>query len=124
MKDVEAGQADIVDTQDLDPAQLSALRRTYPGQLPCVFVFNVNWVTLNTTPPPFTDVRVRTAINDAVDRRVITSLVGGDRVARPTCQILPQGFPGYRPYCPYADPYLHPRSPKRRRWSLNRVQPA
>jgi peptide/nickel transport system substrate-binding protein len=28
-------------------------------------------------------------------------LFGGNALAQPACQILPPGFPGYEPYCPY-----------------------
>jgi peptide/nickel transport system substrate-binding protein len=54
---------------------------------------------LNTRRAPFTDVRVRQAINYAVDRRKIAALLGND--STPACQILPVGYPGYRRYCPY-----------------------
>jgi peptide/nickel transport system substrate-binding protein len=37
----------------------------------------------------------------AVDRGQLTALAGGRSFAEPTCQILPPGVPGYRPYCPY-----------------------
>jgi hypothetical protein len=46
-----------------------------------------------------TDVRVRRAINFAIDRSKIASLLGGNY--QPTCQLLPPYFPGYRRYCPY-----------------------
>ena len=56
---------------------------------------------LNTRIPPFDDVAVRRALNLAVDRRIVVQLAGGTLGARPTCQILPPSFPGYRPWCPY-----------------------
>jgi peptide/nickel transport system substrate-binding protein len=37
----------------------------------------------------------------AVDRARVQALFGGETAARSTCQILPPGFPGYEPYCPY-----------------------
>ena len=57
------------------------------------------WAFLNTHVPPFDDVRVRRALNYAIDRRALVDLGGG--VGPLTCQILPPSFPGYRPYCPY-----------------------
>ena len=56
-------------------------------------------LVLNTRVAPFTDVRVRRALNYAIDRAKIARLLGQDN--QPTCQILPPYLPGYRPYCPY-----------------------
>jgi peptide/nickel transport system substrate-binding protein len=56
---------------------------------------------MNTRVPPFDDVRVRRAANLAVDRGKLVKLLGGPLVAQATCQALPPGLPGYRPYCPY-----------------------
>ena len=59
------------------------------------------YLPLNTRLPPFDDVRVRQALNLAVDRRAAVKLFGGPRLAEPLCQVLPPGLPGYEPYCPY-----------------------
>jgi peptide/nickel transport system substrate-binding protein len=55
----------------------------------------------NTRVPPFDDKRVRQALAYAVDRERLVTLMGGPEAASLTCQSLPPGFPGYRPYCPY-----------------------
>src|SRR5439155_2827839 len=55
---------------------------------------------LNTQLPPFNDVRVRRAINFAVNRN--KALGAYYQQGRVTCQILPPNFLGYRPFCPYA----------------------
>jgi len=62
-------------------------------------------VILNVRVPPFDDLRVRRALNYAIDRRAIVNLYGGPRTARPACQILPPQIPGFQRYCPYT---LHP----------------
>jgi peptide/nickel transport system substrate-binding protein len=52
-----------------------------------------------------TTLRARQAVNYALDRNQVVQLAGGEVTARPTCQVLPPNFAGYRRYCPYtADP--------------------
>jgi YVTN family beta-propeller protein len=59
------------------------------------------YLALDTTRPPFDDVRARRALNYAVDRAKVVRLAGGPDLARPTCQVLPPNFPGYSEYCPF-----------------------
>ena len=56
---------------------------------------------LNVRTAPFNDIRVRQALNFALDRARIVDAYGGPLAAQPTCQLLPPGVPGYRRYCPY-----------------------
>jgi peptide/nickel transport system substrate-binding protein len=46
-------------------------------------------------------VRVRRALNYAIDRARIVRMYGGPVAAAPICQPLAPAMPGYRPYCPY-----------------------
>jgi len=83
------------------PASLPALATGHAGQLYTDPVPELDYMFLNVRTPPFDDVRVRRAINYAVDRRRIAQLAGGPDLAQPTCQLLPPGFPTYRPSCRY-----------------------
>ena len=80
---------------------------TGPAQLHSSPEFTVDFAPLNTHLAPFNDVRVRQALNYAINRRTIVRLYGGPSFATPTCQLITPGLPGYRRYCPYT---LHPRS--------------
>src|SRR5262249_59935726 len=51
--------------------------------------------------PPFNNLKARQAVNFAIDRNAVVKLFGGKVLAQPACQVLPPGFPGYEPYCPY-----------------------
>jgi peptide/nickel transport system substrate-binding protein len=53
------------------------------------------------TVPPFSNVKVRQAVSLAANRNKLVLALGGPGAAQPSCQILPAGVPGYRPYCPF-----------------------
>jgi YVTN family beta-propeller protein len=72
-----------------------------PSQLHVNPVMGTEFMQIDTRAPPFSDVRVRQALNYAVDRDQVVRLYGGPLLATPTCQVLPPGLPGYRRYCPY-----------------------
>jgi peptide/nickel transport system substrate-binding protein len=59
------------------------------------------YVPMNTRMAPFDNVKVRQAVNFAIDRKALVNLFGGPVLASPICQVLPPGFPGHEPYCPY-----------------------
>jgi YVTN family beta-propeller protein len=101
LDDVLAGKADVVlsvpliPAEDLDRAMTQFTQQVHTYLRPGTFSF-----ALNTRLAPFDDVRVRKALNYAVDRRRVLDLFPfpGSEI---TCQLLPPGVPGYRPYCPY-----------------------
>jgi ABC-type transport system substrate-binding protein/DNA-binding SARP family transcriptional activator len=80
---------------------LRSLRLRYPSQLHANPTTIVDFIPLNTRRPPFDDVRVRRALNYAIDRAKIARWYGGPLVATPLCQPLAPGLPGYSRYCPY-----------------------
>jgi YVTN family beta-propeller protein len=103
---VQRGTADVVVLANAfgslySPERLRGLEVSSPGQLHRHPEPVLNHMFLNVRRPPFDDVDVRRALNYATDRARIVELEGGPELATATCQILPVGFPGYRPYCPY-----------------------
>jgi YVTN family beta-propeller protein len=96
---VERGRADWMFGPPVE--RLKGILTRYPGRLHSDAAPWTDFMFLNTRVPPFHDLRVRQALNYAVDREGLVEVLGGTLVARTTCQILPPAFPGYRPYCPY-----------------------
>ncbi len=88
-------------------AQYRQLRLHSPALLHSSPEFTVDFAPLNTRRAPFSDVRVRQALNYAINRTTIVRLYGGPGFATATCQVITPGLPGYRRYCPYT---LHPRA--------------
>jgi peptide/nickel transport system substrate-binding protein len=100
VKAIEHGRADW--TYDSVPARLlPAVATQFPSQLQINLWTTTLFLQLNTTVPPFNSLRARQALNDAIDRATVARFYGGTLAATPTCQILPPGLLGYRPYCPY-----------------------
>ena len=77
----------------------AAYFRHYRSQLRINPQLITAFLFLNVNAPPFTDLRVRQAVNLALDRDRVGGW-GGPLAARPACQILPPGLAGYRRYCP------------------------
>ncbi len=59
------------------------------------------YLPMNTRLAPFDNVKARQAVSYALDRKALVNLFGGPVLAQPICQVLPPGFPGHIPYCPY-----------------------
>ena len=97
---IENGQADWMYNAP-PPDRLGEIGSRYMSQVHINALFASYYLALNVNLAPFDDLKVRQALNFAIDRRAAVILFGGPRLASPTCQILPPGFPGYEPYCPY-----------------------
>ncbi|MDP9256602.1 MAG: ABC transporter substrate-binding protein [Actinomycetota bacterium] len=97
---VERGQADWV-ADDLPADRLAELASRFSSQLH-VNQLPADWYfALNVNIKPFNQLKARQAVNLAIDRNELVKLYGGAQLAAPTCQVLPPGFPGYSPYCPW-----------------------
>jgi peptide/nickel transport system substrate-binding protein len=101
VRDVLAGKADLAFEADLSGARIQQFQARYARQLHLDPQYATAFVFLNVRRPPFNDVRMRRALNYAVDRQRVATLHGSTLLAHPTCQIVPRVVPGYRPYCPY-----------------------
>jgi peptide/nickel transport system substrate-binding protein len=101
-REVEAGKGDWTGgaAEPIPAALQRELMTRFPAQLHYLPFAETDFLRLNTTQPPFNDVRVRKALNFAIDRAALVR-IWGPAIATPTCQMLPPSFLGYRRYCPY-----------------------
>ena len=100
---VENGAADVV--WDPPPAdRLNELGTRFVNQVH-VNSLNAFWyLPLNVNIAPFNNLKARQAVNWAIDRSATTRLFGGNALGRPTCTVLPEGFPGHADFCDYTKP--------------------
>jgi peptide/nickel transport system substrate-binding protein len=97
---VENGQYDW----EFDPApadRLAEMSTRFASQFHIDPLLAVYYAPMNTNLAPFNNKDARLAVNYAINRRDTVQIYGGKNLAVPNCQILPPGFPGYQPYCPY-----------------------
>lgn len=94
------GQADW--TFDPLPAdRLPELSTKRADQLKISPLTAMYYIPMNVRLAPFNDIRVRQAVNLALDRAAMVKIFGGAKLASVTCHVLPPGFMGYEPYCPW-----------------------
>jgi peptide/nickel transport system substrate-binding protein len=100
---VERGRVDVVFPSPEQPESTKAVEE-FRARHASQFHVHAEQATvglfLNTTQPPFDDVRVRRAVNYAVDRAAISESYGPG-FAQLTCQPRPPGTVGFHRYCPY-----------------------
>jgi peptide/nickel transport system substrate-binding protein len=100
VREIESGRADWM--ADPVPGKLlPSLRVRRAAQVHSYPRPDTEWLQINARQPPFDDLRVRRALNLAIDREALAAIQGGPDTATPTCQLLPPGLAGYRRYCPY-----------------------
>jgi len=96
VNEVEQGKVDWMKNQP-PPERYAALRHKYEGtqfrEEPTISVY---YFWLNTQRPPFDDVRVRQAVNYAIDPAALERIYAG--TIKPTQQILPSQMPGYEKF--------------------------
>jgi peptide/nickel transport system substrate-binding protein len=103
---VQRGESDVLEISGKfgglwSPKRIAALAVRAPGRLHTDATAETDFMFLNVRTPPFDDPRVRRALNYAVDRGEVARRAGGPDLAQLACQLLPPGFPSYKPSCPY-----------------------
>lgn len=86
---IEDGAADIAVFDGPTP-YAARLRARHGARLHTDPAPGTAYAFLNVRAPPFDDVRVRRALNYAVDRSRVAELVGTSETHKPTCQMLPR----------------------------------
>ncbi len=87
-----------------DANRLPEIRSKHADRFRLDESINTYYFWMNNQKPPFNDIRVRQAINYAIDPQMLARIFGGR--LRPTQQILPPGMPGYSQYKLYPGPNL------------------
>ncbi len=102
----QRGEVDVVELAGpfgsaVPPKDIEALFTRHSGRLHAAATPSLFFLWMNVREPPFDDVRVRRAVNYAVDRELVAQLEGGAPLALPACHYVAPGHPGYAPECDY-----------------------
>jgi peptide/nickel transport system substrate-binding protein len=101
-QDVIDGRLDSMDDPP-PPDYLREIRRKYSDRFETFSTAVLNYFWLNVREEPFDDLRVRQAVNLALDRAAFGRLLGG--LLEPGCNLLPPSIPGHERLdpCPPGD---------------------
>jgi len=88
-----------------DADRLSEVKAKFADRFRLENSINTYYFWMNTKTAPFNDVRVRQAINYAIDPEALNRVFGGR--LHPTQQILPPGMPGYDEFKLYPGPDMN-----------------
>ena len=101
---VQQNQIDYM-TDPPDADRLPEIKAKYASRFRLEDSINTYYFWMNTQKAPFNDLKVRQAINYAIDPEALNRVFGGRLHA--TQQILPPGMPGYDEYKLYPGPDLN-----------------
>ncbi|MGU3502584.1 ABC transporter substrate-binding protein [Mycobacterium sp. C31M] len=90
----------MVDPPDAD--RLQEVKTRFADRFRMEESINTYYFWMNNQTAPFNDVRVRQAVNYAIDPEALNRVFGGR--LHPTQQVLPPGMPGYEEYKLYPGP--------------------
>lgn len=88
-----SGQDDWMSYHPIPTDRLASVQQKYADQLKVFTPANTYYFFMNTRVPPFDNVKVRQAVNYAINRNALVRIVGG--LAQPTENILPPTYPQY-----------------------------
>jgi peptide/nickel transport system substrate-binding protein len=116
VEDVEAGKVDFMKNQP-PPDRYAELKRRYEGtQFRDEPTISVYYFWMNTQEAPFDDVRVRRAVNYAIDPEALERIYAG--TVKRTQQVLPPQMPGFERF------ELYPRDLERAKRLVQQADPA
>ena len=114
--EVEKGEVDFMNNPP-PPDRLADVKQRFEGtqfrEKPTISIY---YFWMNTQEPPFDDLRVRRAVNYAIDPEALERIYAGS--IQRTQQILPPQMPGYRKFEPY------PHDPERGKRLVEQADPA
>jgi peptide/nickel transport system substrate-binding protein len=94
VNDIEQGKFDWMENPP-PASRYAAVKEQFEGsQFKVVPTISTYYFWMNTTKPPFNDVKVRQAVNYAIDSAALERIYAGQIVA--SHQILPEGMPGHK----------------------------
>jgi peptide/nickel transport system substrate-binding protein len=101
---VLSNQADVFDYNDtIPPTLLAQVQSQAAGRYAKESTVSGEYFFLNVKEKPFSNEKVRQAVEYAIDRRALQRLDSG--MLEPACYFLPAGMPGHpTASCPYGEP--------------------
>jgi peptide/nickel transport system substrate-binding protein len=90
---VISGQDDY-DFHQIPPDRLSSVQSKYADQIKVYTPANTYYFFMNTRVAPFDNLKVRQAVNYAINREALIRIYGG--LGQPTEQVLPPTYPQYK----------------------------
>ncbi|MGH8850546.1 MAG: ABC transporter substrate-binding protein, partial [Casimicrobiaceae bacterium] len=98
LRAVLSGKDDWMSYWPISSKRLPGIERHYADRLKVFTPPNLSYFFMNTRVAPFDNVAVRRAVNYAISRKRLVHLAGGPLFAQATENILPPGYPSYRPH--------------------------
>jgi peptide/nickel transport system substrate-binding protein len=99
LKRVLTGKDDWMSYYQIPSKRLDSIELKHKWRLKSFIPPNLMYFFMNTRVAPFTSLKVRRAVNYAISRRWLKRLAGG--LAHTTENILPPGYPSFRPHSLY-----------------------